>query len=356
MDRLVSGIAGTMALAGIVILHPESCILHPPSIPMPKILYITKPRQIELRDEEPRPLKPHEARARMLYSGLSHGTTMNVYRGLNAKSFPCRSGYSAVGEIIETGSEFQGASVGTVVCSHSSHGTEFILSNKQMFHRVPDGLEPRYGIFLPLAGVAYNGVLESRIALGETAVIFGLGVVGLCACFQIRKAGAFRVIGIDPIARRRDAALRMGVDAVIDPADGEVFEQVQSVNDGERADVVIEASGAIPALNDAIKTVKGQSVIVALSWYSSDAAGLNLREDFHLRRIHLRVAQSNSIPADLTPRWTHERKVRCARQLLPEMPLDSLITHEFAFEDAAQAYELVDRHPDDCIQVILNYG
>ena len=40
---------------------------------------------------------------------------------------------------------------------------------------------------------------------------------------------------------------------------------------------------------------------------------------------------------------------------MPEMPLADLVTHTFPFEDAAKAYELVDKHPEQCIQVVLAY-
>ena len=68
---------------------------------MPRTLYIVEPRKIEIRDEPERELGPDQARVKMLYSGISHGTEMNVYSGRNARQLPSRSGYCAVGEIVE---------------------------------------------------------------------------------------------------------------------------------------------------------------------------------------------------------------------------------------------------------------
>jgi threonine dehydrogenase-like Zn-dependent dehydrogenase len=220
---------------------------------------------------------------------------------------------------------------------------------------VPEGVDPKCAVIAALAGVAYNGVLESRIALGETAVVFGLGVVGQCVCFQIRRAGAFRVIAVDPIARRRETALKMGADVAIDPAAGDIQEQVKAANDGEWADVILETSGVVAALNDALKIIKNQSLIVALSWYSGDASGLDLSKDFHFRRVNIRVPQAGSVPVELSARWTHERKFRSALRLMPEMRLGLLVTHTLPFEEASRAYEMVDKRPEDCIQVVLQY-
>ena len=322
---------------------------------MPRTLYIVGPRKVEIHDESERELGPDQARVKMRYSGISHGTEMNVYGARNVRDFPRRSGYSAVGEIVETGPKFTKAATGDRIFHYASHATEFTISESQPVYLLPEGLEPKCGIFTALAGVAYNGVLESMIALGETAVVFGLGVVGLCAAFQVRRAGAFRVIAVDPIDIRRDAGLRMGADAALHPGEGDIEERVRALNDGRLADVVIETSGAIPALNDALKVIQNQSTIIPLSWYSTDAAGLDLTGAFHHKRASIRVAQGGSVPLHLSSRWTYERRVLSTMVLLPEMPLASLITHTVPFENAPDAYELVHSHPEQCIQVIMEY-
>ncbi len=322
---------------------------------MVRVLHIIAPEKVEIHDEPAPPLGSCQARVQTLYSGISHGTEMNVYSGRIAGSFPRRSGYSAVGEIVEIGPEFTKATVGDRIFHYASHATEFLISEEEPVYRLPHGLDPRYGIFTALAGVAYNGVLESQTALGETAVVFGLGVVGLCASFLVRRAGAFTVTGFDPIALRREAGLRMGLDAALDPTDVDVEEQVRAHNDGELADVVLETSGAIPALNDAFKAIRPQSTIVPLSWYSSDASALDLTRDFHHKRVHLRVAQGGSVPLHLSSRWSYERRVRSTLRMLPNMPLDSLITHNLPFDSAPEAYELVHQHPEQCIQVMFSY-
>jgi len=322
---------------------------------MSEALYMTAPGKVEIRNEPERKIGPRQARVKMLYSGISHGTEMNVYSGRIARSFPRRSGYSAVGEVVEVGPGFTKASRGDRIFHYASHTTEFVISEDEPAYRLPEGLAPEVGVFTALAGVAYNGVLESRIALGETAVVFGMGVVGLCVSFLIRRAGAFRVISVDPIAIRRDAGRRMGADAVLHPGEGDLTERIVALNDGQLADVVIETSGAIPALNDALKAIRNQSTIVPLSWYASDAAGLDLSDDFHLKRVNIRVAQGGSVPLELSSRWTYERRVRSTMALLPEMPLASLITHTISFRDAQDAYDLVRDCPEQCIQVVLAY-
>ena len=83
---------------------------------------------------------------------------------------------------------------------------------------------------------------------------------------------------------------------------------------------------------------------------------MDLTGDFHRKRVTIRVAQGNSVPLYLSSRWTYERRVRSSLTLMPEMPLDGLITHRIPFQEAQEAYKLVDNHPEQCIQVVLEYA
>lgn len=323
---------------------------------MPQVLYITAPRTVELRDEPEGEIAPNEARVKMCHSGISHGTEMHFYSGVGSRAFPDTTGYSSVGEITEVGSQFTAARVGDAIFDYVGHCTGFVISQENPVYRLPPGLDRRNGIFAALASVAYNGVLESQVALGETVAVFGLGVVGQLTVALLKRAGAFTVIAIDPIANRRDAAITMGAAASVDPLAGDIEQQVRALNNGELVDVVIETSGAISGLNDAIKIIRPQSLIVPLSLYGPQAPGLDLSGGFHRKRVQLRVAQGDSTPIHLAPRWNADRRLRSAMSLLPELPLDVLITHHFRIEDASDAYEFVLAHARDCIQVVFEYG
>ena len=58
----------------------------------------------------------------------------------------------------------------------------------------------------------------------------------------------------------------------------------------------------------------------------------------------------------LHPRWTHQRRLQLACKLLPQLELNSLISHRFPVEQAAEAFALVDRHADQTVQVLLTYS
>ena len=81
-----------------------------------------------------------------------------------------------------------------------------------------------------------------------------------------------------------------------------------------------------------------------------------LGDEFHHNRIRLVSSQAAGVNPELHPRWTSERKLRAAIRVLPRLDLSGLITHRYPFDRAAEAYQLVDEHPEQTVQVILTYS
>jgi threonine dehydrogenase-like Zn-dependent dehydrogenase len=77
---------------------------------------------------------------------------------------------------------------------------------------------------------------------------------------------------------------------------------------------------------------------------------------FHRGRVRLVSSQVSSIDPALQPRWNRQRRLALARELLSTLRLAPLITHRIPFRRAPDAYALVDRHPEETVQVILTYG
>jgi hypothetical protein len=67
-------------------------------------------------------------------------------------------------------------------------------------------------------------------------------------------------------------------------------------------------------------------------------------------------SQVSTIDTALQPRWSHVRRLAFARDLLPGLELEPLISHRIPLESAADAYQLVDQHADETVQVLLTYA
>jgi threonine dehydrogenase-like Zn-dependent dehydrogenase len=145
--------------------------------------------------------------------------------------------------------------VGGLVYGKWGHHSKVTLTAEYArARRLPEGVDPLFGIFSQIGAIALNGILDSAIRLGETVAVFGLGIVGNLAGQLARLSGA-RVIGVDLLPQRLDKAREVGFEVVLDGKAEPAAERIKTLTGGRGADVCIEASGAIPALNEAIRAV-----------------------------------------------------------------------------------------------------
>jgi threonine dehydrogenase-like Zn-dependent dehydrogenase len=345
-------------------------------------LAVTAPRTVAYFDEtaEDRPLQPQEVRVRTFYSGISAGTELTYYRGSNvylskqwdadrrlflptetgqgSYAYPVRNwGYEEVGEVIESGAEAEDLPPGTIVYGTWGHRTTAIIAaDFARERRLPEGVDPLLGIFSHIGTITMNGILDSTIRLGETVAVFGLGVVGNVVG-QLAKLSGAQVIGVDLLPLRLEKAREVGFDVVIDGKAESAAERIKALTGNRGADVCIEASGAIPALNEAIRACAYNSKVVALGLYQGGASGLILGDEFHHNRINLVCSQVGGVSAELQQRWNRLRLVHTFMNLLAQkrVQMHPLITHIDSAWKAQQLYELIDSRSDEVIQAVLDF-
>jgi threonine dehydrogenase-like Zn-dependent dehydrogenase len=211
------------------------------------------------------------------------------------------------------------------------------------------------GVFAKIGAIALNAVLDADIHVGETVVVFGLGVPGQIIAQLARLNGA-RVIVVDGIAERRDLALRLGADIALDPAT-DVGERVRELTQGRGADVAIEATGNYRALHEAIRSVAYNSRVCVVGFFQGEGAGLSLGEEFHHNRVQLVSSQISGQGPHVQHRWDRLRLNSTVIDLATAGTLDltSLITQTVPFAGAPEAYRMLDSNPSAALQVVLEF-
>jgi threonine dehydrogenase-like Zn-dependent dehydrogenase len=179
-----------------------------------------------------------------------------------------------------------------------------------------------------------------------------MGLVGLFTV-QLAKRTAGVVIAVDPLPHRRELALQYGADVAVDPAGA--VQAVKSASNGRGADVSIEASGAPAALQSAIEATGAEGTVLVPAYYGRKQVDLTMSPEFHMRRLRMVSSSVNAPDGRLAARWTNERRLQLDVDLLTELHAGDLISHRIPFEQAAEAFELVDQHPDEVLSVVLTY-
>jgi threonine dehydrogenase-like Zn-dependent dehydrogenase len=261
-------------------------------------------------------------------------------------AYPFGYGYSAVGEVERSRGSI---AEGTLVFAFHPHQDVFTVGEADAV--AVDGHDPRTAVLLPLVETALQACLDAGPRLGEHVAVLGLGCVGILTGALLARAGAL-LVGSEPDEERRAAAAAFGLESV---SPHQVEAAVAGRTGGRGAGLVVEATGNPAALAGALRLAAHEGTVLVASWYGTKMAALPLGAEFHRRRLTIRSTQVSTIPAKLAGRWDRGRRRSAARDLLAELPLGALATHEFAFEHAADAYAAVDRGEPGLIHAALSY-
>ena len=185
-----------------------------------------------------------------------------VYMGWNAHEFPLPHGYpghEGLGEVVDGGGTgFQpGELVLTAPNIWSSRTfAEYQLIEPHFLLRLPSDVPERHLLMAQQLGTVVFGCRRLPSLIGQTVVVVGQGSVGLFHDFMLRRLGAHRIIGIEPVAARLEAGRAMGLDEAIDVSGRRATDAVMDLTNGEGADLVIEAVGSVETLNQTLQLAK----------------------------------------------------------------------------------------------------
>lgn len=202
------------------------------------------------------PLQPHQVGGRTLYSVVSSGTELAVYQGHHGASYPTATGYAAVFEVEQVGSEVTTLAPGDRAFCMGNHRS-WQLSSEADALRVPDGLSPERAGLARLMGVTMSTVTTTTARPPSLVMVTGLGIVGLMGAQNFRAAG-YEVIACDPDPARRDFAAGFGLTVYPEPPE-DLAGQVA---------LALECSGHEAAALSACNMVRkrGEVVLVGVPW------------------------------------------------------------------------------------------
>jgi 2-desacetyl-2-hydroxyethyl bacteriochlorophyllide A dehydrogenase len=331
-------------------------------------LYFVSPRSVEVREETLAEPAPDQVLVETICSAISPGTEMLVYRGefpdmlvdpnIGALSgdfaYPLCYGYACIGRIKAIGKQVNKEWQDRLVFSFQPHCSHF-LARPESLLRVPPDLQAEAAAFLPNMETAVNLVQDAKPILGERAMVFGQGIVGLLTASLLMEFPLDTLLTADRFELRRKASMGLGVKACLDPAEPNFKDKAKSLLNPD-ADLSIELSGSPDALNDAIAMTGFSGRIVIGSWYGRKPAQLDLGGSFHRSRIKLISSQVSSISPELSGRWDKSRRFEVAWQAIQRIQPQKWITHRFSLGQAQEAYRLLDESPEVAIQVMLAYS
>lgn len=325
--------------------------------------------------EAPIPEPPKDGVLVKIKSVSICGTDFHVYswdpwaeRRVNP---PVIMGHEWAGEVVEVGPECQSLKVGDYVsgeshkiCGHCKQcriGQGHVCRNTKIFGVDTNGCFAEY-FAVPEASVLKNDVrVPAEIAcmqdplgnavhaalvddiIGKSVAILGCGPIGLFAIAVCKAVGAGPVWASDTTEYRLNLACKVGADHVAKIPSDDLEAIITEATEGEGVDVVLEMSGAPPAIQQAMRLARPGGR-VSLMGIPSRAVSLEIAEDVIFKGLTVHGV----VGRRLYDTWYTMKSLLASGRL----DVTPILTHRLPFEDFATGMELM--RSGQCGKVVLN--
>lgn len=217
-----------------------------------KRIVFTKPNTAELLDFELTDPKENEIQVALAVSTISSGTERANVMGSTtvawnrpeapAPIFPRYNGYSSAGIVTKVGSDVTDIAVGDRVALSWTTHCQVLNIRAKLAHKLDDSISFSDAALAHIATFPLAAIRKCGLEIGESAIVMGMGILGMIAVTLLKISGAAPIIAVDPDETKRKKALAIGADYALDPYDPDFAATVKTLTRGG-AKVGIEVTG-----------------------------------------------------------------------------------------------------------------
>ncbi len=275
-----------------------------------KAIVFTKPQTAELLIQDTLPMGENDVTVKMEYTVVSGGTERAVIMNMQntLQVFPIRLGYCGVGFVTEIGCNVTRVSVGDrVLVYHGTHAEINVVPEIKVT-KVEDGsIDSVEAAFVVIASMGLGGVRKLELELGESAMVMGLGLLGMFSIQFLRQSGAYPLIASDPNPERRKLALSLGADFALDPTQEDFAERVREITKGKGVRACVEVTGISKAMSQALECASWMGRISLLGCTRVSDCNVNYYTKVHRPGVKLIGAHNFVRPKheSYPHHWTH---------------------------------------------------
>lgn len=341
-----------------------------------RLVFLAEPERIEYREYDLPEIEPGGILAAVLRANVC-GSELHIWRGQHPTVKQCVLGHEMVGRVHRLGAGVttdyagQPLAVGDriVACYfltcrkcracrrgqfnlcenvyrfwmqhpdtaphfHGTFATHYCIHPDQYVYKVPESVPDSIASFANCAlSQVYYGLDAATLTADETVVLQGAGGLGLSAIAVAKERGA-RVIAIDGVGYRLEAALAFGADEIVDMREYTTPEtriaEVLRLTEGWGADVGMELTGVPDAFNEGLGCIRPGGRYVSIGNVSP--GHLTPFDPGLLNRKAVQI-----IPVIRYQPWYLLKSLQLLATTQDRYPWTSLVDQDFAFEDVDNA-------------------
>ena len=328
-----------------------------------KAVIFTQPEQAQLLERELGEVSGEMVLVKNEYTVISGGTERAYLSGAaNTRSaFPRAIGYCGIGRVIEIGEQVDSVSVGDRVLVYHGRHAQYSLVDQSRLTRIEDDTIPSLeAAFTIIASMGLGGVRKLELELGESAMVMGLGMLGIFAVQFLRLSGAYPVIAADLNPARRQLALQLGADYAFDPSAPDFIDKVKRVTKGVGVRATVEVTGVSAAMKQALQCAARQGRISLLGCTRVSDCAVDYYSQVHQPGVKLIGAHNMVRPKveSYPHHWTHHDDCRAILDLLSanRIQVAPIVSRVVSPENASEIYSQLCNDPEFPMGTVFDWS
>lgn len=323
-----------------------------------KRILFTAPYVVEMIEEDLAEPKENEVQVKIMVSTISSGTERaNLIGEINVSGaqildkayFPRHPGYSSAGVVTKVGSNVTEYKEGDrVALSWSLHSQYCNMPVSGVRKIYDDSIPFEEAALWHISTFPLAAIRKCGLEIGESAMVMGLGVLGIIGIKQLRAAGATPIIAVDPNPAKRELALKIGADFAFDPYDNEFANRVKAVTDGG-VNVCLEVTGVGAGLNGALDCMADFGRVALLGCTRNSDFSIDYYHKVHAKGVSLIGAHTIARPkTESSPRmWTEYDDVMAMQRLYKtgRLQLNDLVEETHSPAEFEEVYNRLANEP-----------
>jgi (R,R)-butanediol dehydrogenase/meso-butanediol dehydrogenase/diacetyl reductase len=208
--------------------------------------------------------------------------------------------------------------------------TEYLIANPRAVFKIPEntGIDQMYYSLAEPMVSAMDGIDLAQIKIGNTVAISGVGGIGSIILNMLLLQGGTRVTAIDPVPSKRELALKMGAQNVIDPYNENLVERVKEITGGRGFDVIFDAAGVPKAAPPLLDCMAYRGTLVYFAVFPMD-----YELPLNLYNLYMKEGRIQTV---FTTIYNFPRVI----DLIPRMQLDKIVTKVLPLSQGVEAFNL----------------
>ena len=309
-------------------------------------------------------LTEYSVLTKTLYSAVSAGTEKaNILDKPNTfayQKWPKVEGYSGIGIVEAVGEKVTKVKPGDKVLVYHGTHAEYSVVNENRVYLVKENVEDTEAVLTIIGAMGLGGLRKTKLELGESAMVIGLGLLGMFALMGARAAGAYPLIAVDINPERRKIALELGADYAFDPREEGFVKHVKAVTGGKGVNAIVEVTGVASALVSALDVCARQGRIALNGCTRVSDAPIDFYKQVHCPGITIIGAHNMVRPLNDSYQgyWTNEDDVLALVKLIKghRINVKPLVNEIHSPLDCEGVYERLCNDPSFPIGVIFDWS